>query len=108
VNYVLTGVVSAKPGDTTEEEGEDAMLWTIFVILLVLWLIGFVSFQAVGAYIHILLVIALAVLLIQLISDRRPVVWLECMKKARLERGEAGHLPANQIINSSIPESSYA
>ncbi|MFY9936604.1 MAG: lmo0937 family membrane protein [Silvibacterium sp.] len=47
------------------------MLWTIFVILLVLWLVGLVSFHAVGAYIHILLVLALVVLVIQLISGRR-------------------------------------
>ncbi len=47
------------------------MLWAIFVILLVLWLVGLVSFHAVGAYIHILLVIALVVLLIQLIGGRR-------------------------------------
>lgn len=51
------------------------MLWTIFVILLVLWLIGFIGFHAIGWYIHILLVIALAVLIIQLITGRRgPVV----------------------------------
>src|SRR5271154_360925 len=50
------------------------MLWTIFVILLVLWLVGLVSFHAIGWYIHILLVVALIVLLIQLISGRRPVV----------------------------------
>jgi hypothetical protein len=50
------------------------VLWTIFVILLVLWLIGLVSFHAIGAYIHILLVIALIVLLIQLFSGRRPIV----------------------------------
>jgi hypothetical protein len=49
------------------------MLWTIFVILLVLWLIGLVSFHAIGAYIHILLVIAIVVLLIQLITGRRVV-----------------------------------
>ncbi len=47
------------------------MLWTIFVILLVLWLVGLVSFHAVGAYIHILLVLAIIVLVIQLISGRR-------------------------------------
>ncbi len=47
------------------------MLWTIFVVLLVLWLVGLVSFHAVGAYIHILLVLALIVLLIQLFSGRR-------------------------------------
>ncbi len=47
------------------------MLWTIFVILLVLWLVGLVSFHAVGAYIHILLVLAIIVLVFQLISGRR-------------------------------------
>ncbi|MHB1700254.1 MAG: lmo0937 family membrane protein [Acidobacteriaceae bacterium] len=50
------------------------MLWTIFVVLLVLWLVGLVSFHAVGAYIHILLVLALIVLLIQLFSGRRAVL----------------------------------
>ncbi|HEX3892136.1 MAG: lmo0937 family membrane protein [Terracidiphilus sp.] len=50
------------------------MLWTIFVILLVLWLLGVVSSYTLGGFIHILLVIALVVLLIQLISGRRPVV----------------------------------
>jgi hypothetical protein len=50
------------------------MLWTIFVVLLVLWLIGIVSFHAIGWYIHILLVLALVALLIQLISGRRTVV----------------------------------
>jgi hypothetical protein len=50
------------------------MLWTIFVILLVLWLLGIVSSYTLGGFIHILLVIALVVLLLQLISGRRPVV----------------------------------
>ncbi|MGA8730414.1 MAG: lmo0937 family membrane protein [Terracidiphilus sp.] len=50
------------------------MLWTIFVILLVLWLVGFIGFHVVGWYIHLLLVVALVVLLIQLVSGRRPVV----------------------------------
>ncbi len=50
------------------------MLWTIFVILLVLWLLGVVSSYTLGGFIHILLVIAVVVLLIQLISGRRPVV----------------------------------
>jgi uncharacterized protein DUF5670 len=49
------------------------MLWTIFVILLVLWLLGVVSSYTLGGFIHILLVIALVVLLIQLISGRRAV-----------------------------------
>jgi hypothetical protein len=49
------------------------MLWTIFVILLILWLLGFVGFHVLGAYIHLLLVIALVVLIIQLITGRRPL-----------------------------------
>jgi uncharacterized membrane protein YtjA (UPF0391 family) len=57
-----------------KRQGEAQMLWTIFVILLVLWLVGLVSFHAIGWYIHILLVVALVVLLIQLIGGRRPVV----------------------------------
>ena len=43
------------------------MLWTIFVILLVLWLLGLVSSYTLGGYIHILLVVAVVVLLINLI-----------------------------------------
>ena len=49
------------------------MLWTIFVILLVLWLLGLVSSYTLGGFIHILLILAVAVLLIQLISGRRAV-----------------------------------
>jgi hypothetical protein len=47
------------------------MLWTIFVVLLVLWLLGLVSSYTMGGFIHILLVMALVVLVIQLISGRR-------------------------------------
>jgi hypothetical protein len=50
------------------------MLWTIFVILLVLWLLGVVSSYTLGGFIHLLLVLALVVLLIQLITGRRPIV----------------------------------
>ncbi|HUP89168.1 MAG TPA: lmo0937 family membrane protein [Longimicrobiales bacterium] len=49
------------------------MLWTIFIILLVLWLLGLVSGATMGGFIHILLVIAIVVLLIRLISGRRVV-----------------------------------
>jgi hypothetical protein len=48
------------------------MLWTIFVILLILWLLGF-SFHIAGGLIHLLLVIAVVVLVINLISGRRTV-----------------------------------
>jgi hypothetical protein len=49
------------------------MLWTIFVILLVLWLLGLVSSYTMGGFIHLLLVIAVVVLIIQLIQGRRPL-----------------------------------
>ena len=50
------------------------MLWTIFVILLILWLLGVVTSYTIGGFIHLLLVIALVVLLINIISGRRPVL----------------------------------
>jgi hypothetical protein len=49
------------------------MLWTIFVILLVLWLLGMVSSYTLGGFIHILLVLAIAVVLINIIQGRRPI-----------------------------------
>ncbi len=49
------------------------MLWTIFVVLLVLWLLGVVSSYTLGGFIHVLLVIALAVILIRIIQGRRPI-----------------------------------
>jgi hypothetical protein len=49
------------------------MLWTIFVILLVLWLLGMVSSYTLGGFIHLLLVVALVVILIRIIQGRRPV-----------------------------------
>ncbi len=50
------------------------MLWTIFVILLVLWLLGVVSSYTLGGFIHLLLVLALVVLLINIIGGRRTVI----------------------------------
>jgi hypothetical protein len=47
------------------------MLWTIFVILLVLWLLGFVGSYTMGGLIHLLLVLAVIVLIFQLLSGRR-------------------------------------
>jgi len=49
------------------------MLWTIFVILVVLWMLGLVSGHTIGGFIHILLVIAIVVVLIRIIQGRRPV-----------------------------------
>jgi uncharacterized membrane protein len=50
------------------------MLWTLFVVLLVLWLLGVVSSYTLGGFIHILLVLALVALVFQLISGRRTTI----------------------------------
>ena len=47
------------------------MLWTIFVILLILWLLGMVTSYTMGGFIHILLVLALVAVVIQLITGRQ-------------------------------------
>jgi hypothetical protein len=49
------------------------MLWTIFVILVVLWMLGLVSGYTIGGFIHILLVLAIVVVLIRIIQGRRPL-----------------------------------
>ena len=49
------------------------MLWTIFVILLVLWLLGLLTSYTMGGFIHILLVLALVVLVFRLIEGRRVI-----------------------------------
>jgi len=56
-----------------EAPGKGNMLWTIFVILLVLWLLGMVSSYTLGGFIHILLLLAIAVVLIRVIQGRRPI-----------------------------------
>ncbi len=50
------------------------MLWTIVLVLLVLWLLGVIALPSAGALIHLLLVLALIVLILQLLSGRRLVV----------------------------------
>jgi hypothetical protein len=47
------------------------MLWTLFVVLLVLWLLGLVGGHALGGFIHILLVLAVVALIFQLLGSRR-------------------------------------
>lgn len=49
------------------------MLWTIAVILIILWLLGMVSFHVLGAYVHLLLLLAIVVVLIRVIQGRNPV-----------------------------------
>jgi hypothetical protein len=50
------------------------VLYTLAVVLLILWLLGMVSGYTVGAFIHVLLVIAIVLLLVQIISGRRPAL----------------------------------
>jgi hypothetical protein len=49
------------------------MLWTLFVILLVLWLLGMVSSYTLGGFIHLLLLIAVVVVVVRLMQGRSPV-----------------------------------
>ncbi|MGC1904454.1 MAG: lmo0937 family membrane protein [Candidatus Acidiferrum sp.] len=49
------------------------LLWTIAVILIILWLLGLVTSYTLGGFVHILLVIAIIVILIRVIQGRRPV-----------------------------------
>lgn len=48
------------------------MLWTVFVILLVLWMLGMATSYTLGGFIHVLLLLAIASVLIQIIQGRRP------------------------------------
>lgn len=49
------------------------MLWTLFVVLMLLWVLGMVTSYTMGGFIHILLILAIASVLIRLIQGRRPV-----------------------------------
>ena len=57
----------------SKPERGNEMLWTVFVILMVMWLLGMVSSYTVGGYIHLLIVAAVVVALIQLIQGRRRI-----------------------------------
>jgi asparagine N-glycosylation enzyme membrane subunit Stt3 len=60
--------------DTFLAGREFTMLWTIAVLLLILWLLGMVSSYTLGGFIHILLVLAIVAVLIRLIQGRSPVL----------------------------------
>jgi hypothetical protein len=59
--------------ENRERGGNEKMLWTIFVILMILWLLGLISGYVIGGFIHILLVVAIVVVLIRIIQGRPPV-----------------------------------
>ena len=58
---------------TTNYQEEQIMLYTIAVILIILWLLGMVTAYTLGGFIHILLVIAIVVILLRVISGRPPL-----------------------------------
>jgi Flp pilus assembly protein TadB len=64
---------SATSQFSNQNRKEPTMLWTICVILLILWLLGLVSGYTMGGVIHILLVIAIVVVLVRVIQGRRPL-----------------------------------
>ncbi len=61
------------PLETRNHKDKHTMLYTIAVILVVLWLLGLVTSTTMGGFIHILLVIAIVVILLRVISGRKPI-----------------------------------
>jgi Flp pilus assembly protein TadB len=55
------------------KEGDNIMLWTIIVVLLVLWLLGFFAFGVTSPLIHLIIVVAVVILVINLLTGRRTV-----------------------------------
>jgi Family of unknown function (DUF5670) len=72
-SHVLLGNLSISSRFKKLKSGGMPMLWTLVVILFVLWLLGVVSSYTLGGFIHLLLVLALIVLIIQLITGRRVI-----------------------------------
>jgi hypothetical protein len=72
--YPMIGWGNRSEWETRCEIRGTDVLWTIFVILLLLWLVGVLSAYTLGGFIHILLVLALVVMLIRIIQGRSPVV----------------------------------
>jgi hypothetical protein len=56
-----------------KQVGGQSMLWTIFLILFILWLAGMVTSYTLGGFIHILLVLAVVAIVIQLVTGRQPL-----------------------------------
>src|SRR5262249_43966305 len=78
LRFVTTYLSKSAPqyehNEKARKGGEKHMLWTLFVILLVLWLVGVVSSYTLGVFMHLLLVLALVALIFQLLTGRRTVV----------------------------------
>ncbi len=70
LNGMLKTAVANAAG-TAAKNSEDVMLWTICVVLIILWLLGMVTSYTMGGLIHILLVVAIIVVLIRVIQGRK-------------------------------------
>lgn len=72
----MCGASLARPGNGSEgaspQRKTNSMLYTLAVVLLILWLLGLVTSYTIGGFIHILLVIAVVMILLRLISGRKP------------------------------------
>ena len=73
--YLKRSALDLRGAKRREQKAEEVVdvLWTIFLVLLVLWAVGMVSSYTMGGFLHLLLVIAIAVVLIRVIQGRRPV-----------------------------------
>lgn len=71
-HHLVEGASPGPPRINLKEKEMD-LLWTIAVILVILWLLGLVTSYTLGGFVHILLVLAIIVVLIRVIQGRRPV-----------------------------------
>jgi asparagine N-glycosylation enzyme membrane subunit Stt3 len=60
-------------GEAKGSRKDNTMLWTIFVILLIMWFLGMATANTLGGFIHILLILAIASVLIRVIQGRNPI-----------------------------------
>lgn len=67
----MTAIIPTTPD--AKHERVITMLYTIAVVLLILWLLGLVTSYTIGGFIHVLLVIAIVVVLLRVISGRKPI-----------------------------------
>jgi hypothetical protein len=68
-----TSVTPTGRGFTAKLSQEDIMLWTIFVLLMILWVLGMVTAHTMVGFIHLLLLLAIVTVLVRVIQGRRPV-----------------------------------
>ncbi len=65
--------MAARSMNPIEQERGEGVLWTVFFVLVVVWLLGIVSRYTLGGFIHLLLIVAVAVVLIRVMQGRRSV-----------------------------------